>query len=249
MTDIRALASALRRANNVVVLSGAGVSAESGIPTFRDALEGYWSKYDPEQLATPEAFARDPELVTRWYDERRQKVSACQPNAAHLALVELEDWAVQAGKSFVILTQNVDGLHQRAGSKDVVEVHGSLLKWRCNKSHVVAQNLPMPFPAYPMKSADGGLLRPGVVWFGEHLPEDAVSRVESAIEQTDLFIAMGTSGMVYPAAGWSETARRCGAFTVELNRDPTPLSTSFDLVLRGNAGEILSSLVAEIRGG
>ncbi len=249
MTDLNTLAEALRQSKHVAVLSGAGVSAESGIPTFRDALEGYWSKYDPEQLATPEAFARDPELVTRWYDERRQKVSACQPNAAHLALVELENWLIDAGKSFVILTQNVDGLHQRAGSKDVVEVHGSLLKWRCTKTNADAPNLPMPFPTYPMKSAGGGFLRPGVVWFGEHLPEDAVSRVESAIEKTDLFIAMGTSGLVYPAAGWSEAARRHGALTVELNRDPTPLSTSFDLVLRGSAGEILSSLVSEIRRG
>lgn len=247
--SITTLAKAFHSANHVVVLSGAGVSAESGIPTFRDAMEGYWSKFNPEQLATPEAFTRDPELVTRWYDERRQKVSACQPNAAHLALAELETWLHQAGKTFVILTQNVDGLHQRAGSKDVVEVHGSLLKWRSTRSNKIAENLPMPFPNYPMNAGDGGLLRPNVVWFGENLPEDAMERVESSIEQADLFIVIGTSGVVYPAAGWSEAAKRRGAITAEINRDPTPLSTSFDFVLQGSAGKILPTLVSEIREG
>lgn len=249
MKAVAELALALRNANHVVVLGGAGVSAESGIPTFRDALEGYWSKYDPELLATPEAFRRDPELVTRWYDERRQKVLACQPNDAHRALVELESWCHKNASTFVILTQNVDGLHQRAGSKDVVEVHGSLLKWRSTRSNQEVEDLPIPFRTYPANAPDGGLLRPGVVWFGENLPQLAVERVEVELARADVFIALGTSGLVYPAAGWSEVARRRGAFTVEINRDPTPLSASFDLVIQGLAGEILTTLISEMRGG
>jgi len=249
MKEIEALAKALRNAKHVVVLGGAGVSAESGIPTFRDALEGYWSKYDPELLATPEAFRRDPALVTRWYDERRQKVLACQPNDAQRALVEVEAWCHEHASTFVILTQNVDGLHQRAGSKDVVEVHGSLLKWRSTRSNQEVEDLPIPFRTYPANAPDGGLLRPGVVWFGENLPELAVERVELELARADLFIAIGTSGIVYPAAAWSEVARQNGAFTAEINRDPTPLSSSFNMVLRGNAGEILTSLISEIRGG
>lgn len=249
MNNLDVAARWLRDADHIAVLSGAGISAESGIPTFRDALDGYWSKYNAEELATPQAFERNPELVSRWYDERRQKVLACEPNAGHRALVGLEAWARQHGKSLAILTQNVDGLHRRAGSTDVVEVHGSLLRWRSTATDAYEDNLPVPFPSYPVSAKDGGLLRPGVVWFGENLPEDAMERVYDAIERCAVFLAVGTSGLVFPAAGWALQAKSRGARTIELNRDPTPLSASFDLILRGKAGEILPELVAAVQQG
>lgn len=236
----------LKDARHVVVLTGAGISAESGIPTFRDAMEGYWSKYDPEELATPEAFERNPELVSRWYDERRQKVLGCEPNAGHRALAELESYLTARGAEFVILTQNVDGLHVRAGSQNVVEVHGSLLRWRSTRSGMESTELPMPLPSHPYPAPDGGLWRPGVVWFGENLPEEAVERAHAAILQCDVFISVGTSGLVYPAAGWPAAAKRSGAATIEINRDVTPLSPMFDLVIRGSAGQLLPALVRKV---
>ncbi|MEZ4459060.1 MAG: NAD-dependent deacylase [bacterium] len=249
MTQIDTIAKLLLGAKHVAFLTGAGVSAESGIPTFRDALEGYWSKYDPEQLATPQAFAADPELVSRWYDERRQKVLACQPNAGHVALAELERLLTERGATFAILTQNVDGLHRRAGSKEVIEVHGSLLRWRSTTSQIEYDDLPVPFESYPVPAPDGGLLRPGVVWFGEALPDDALARVDEELARCDVFVSVGTSGLVYPAAGWSLLAKRAGAKTVEINRDPTPMSQSFDHCVLGQSGTVLPAIVEAIRRG
>lgn len=237
------LADALARARAVVVLTGAGVSAESGVPTFRDARQGLWARYDPEQLATPDAFARDPALVTRWYDERRLACLACEPNAAHRALAALETSLVQRGASFQLLTQNVDRLHHRAGSERVVELHGSLAVWRCTRSGQEVEPPPRPFQEYPPRSAVGGLLRPGVVWFGELLPAKAMLAAEAALAACDLFLSVGTSAMVYPAAGYAEQAAAHGARTAEINPEPTPISRQMDWSIRARAGEVLPRLV------
>jgi NAD-dependent deacetylase len=239
----------IRSSRRVVVMTGAGVSAESGVPTFRDDLTGYWSMFDPNDLATPEAFDRDPATVSRWYDERRQRVLACRPNAAHVALASWEGAVVGAGGSFVLLTQNVDRLHQRAGSRHVVELHGSLLSWRCTRTGRVREDLPLPLPHYPMESEAGGLYRPGVVWFGEMLPESAVARAEAAVASCDLVVSIGTSAQVYPAAGFVEWAVARGVRSLEVNRDPTPISELVEVSLRGLAGELLPRLGAGWRGG
>lgn len=238
------LLSALRSAQAVVVLTGAGVSAESGIPTFRDAMEGLWAKYDPRQLATPEAFARDPELVSRWYDWRRQKCSAAQPNPAHWALARLEQALTQDGRQFTLLTQNVDRLHQAAGSKNIVELHGTLWLWRCTRCGEEREERTVPFASYPPKCHCGGLRRPGVVWFGEALLAGALDRADQALESCDLFFTIGTSAVVEPAASFVRIAKR-NAKTVEINRDPTPASRVVDWAFLGKAGEILPELVRQ----
>jgi NAD-dependent deacetylase len=237
------LVDALRGARAIVVLTGAGVSAESGIPTFRDAMEGLWANYDPGQLATPEAFDRDPETVTRWYDSRREKCAAAKPNPAHLALARLEKHLTTQNRGFSLLTQNVDRLHQAAGSRNVVELHGTLWVWRCTRCGVEREERGAPFPEYPPRCACGGARRPGVVWFGEMLPEDAMQQALDALEASDLFFSVGTSAVVEPAASFIHSARRQGAKTVEINRDATPISTVVDWSLLGKAGEILPALV------
>lgn len=238
-----------REAHRVVVLTGAGVSAESGVPTFRDNEGGYWGKYDPTELATPEAFERDPAMVSHWYDERRQHVLKVNPNAAHRALAEWEALTGERGGSFVILTQNVDRLHQRAGSRDVVELHGALAVWRCTRTGRERTDLPMPLPHYPMPSESGGWYRPGVVWFGEMLPERAVARAQAAIEDCDVVVSIGTSSQVYPAAGFVEWAMQRGARAIEVNREPTPISGAVDVSLLGLAGEIVPRVVAGLAEG
>lgn len=239
------VADLLANAKHVVVMTGAGVSAESGIPTFRDALEGLWSTYSPQQLATPEAFARDPELVSRWYDERRMAVLKCKPNPGHYALAKMESSMSAAGREFTLLTQNVDGLHVRAGSERVVELHGSLTTWRCTETGRTYRDLPEPFDEYPPVSEDGGLLRPGVVWFGEALPATAMRAATMALRECDLYVAVGTSGVVYPAAGFVHEAARSGAKTVEVNLEDTPLTQDFGVTLRGKSGDLLPELAQE----
>jgi NAD-dependent deacetylase len=237
------LVRALREAREVVVLTGAGVSAESGIPTFRDAMEGLWAKFDPGQLATPEAFARDPETVSRWYDWRREKCAAAKPNPAHLTLAKLEKNLTAQERDFTLLTQNVDRLHQAAGSGNVVELHGTLWVWRCTRCGIEREERAAPFKEYPPRCACGGARRPAVVWFGETLPEPALEQVHGALESCDLFLSIGTSALVEPAASFIHIARRHGAKTVEINRDATPISGIVDWSLRGKAGEILPELV------
>ena len=237
------LVTALREAGAVVVLTGAGVSAESGIPTFRDAMEGLWAKYDPSQLATPEAFDRDPETVTRWYDWRREKCAAAKPNPAHLALAKLEKHLTAQKYGFTLLTQNVDRLHQAAGSGNVVELHGTLWVWRCTRCGVEREERAVPFKEYPPRCACGGVRRPGVVWFGEMLPEQALKQAHDALATGDFFFSVGTSAVVEPAASFIHIARHRGAKTVEINRDPTPVSQVVDWSLLGKAGEILPEVV------
>lgn len=229
-TPLEQLALALHTAQNVVVLTGAGASAGSGIPTFRDALEGHWSKFKAEELATPEAFAANPERVTRWYEERRKAVLACEPNAGHYALAQLEQMLESRGATLTILTQNVDALHQRAGSKHVVEVHGSLIRWRCTASGQTQWfDQPQAFDSYPPASPDGGLWRPDVVWFGESLPKDALAEVDRVCPQCDVYMAVGTSGVVFPAAGFVDMAQTAGALTAELNPDETFVTEVYEL--------------------
>lgn len=241
---MRAAAAALGSARSIVVLTGAGASAESGVPTFRDAMTGLWAKYDPHELATPEAFARDPALVTRWYDWRRQMVLGCKPNAGHFALAALQRRAEAEQRSFTLLTQNVDRLHQRAGSTGVVELHGTILEWRCTRTGERITPPPEPMTEFPPKSAAGGLLRPCVVWFGEALPAEAIDAAQRAIAACDLFISIGTSAVVYPAAGFIDEARSRGAVTIEINRDPTPATGVVDIALTGLSGRILPALAA-----
>lgn len=237
-----AAAQALAGARSVVVLTGAGVSAESGVPTFRDAMTGLWARFDAQRLATPEAFERDPALVSRWYDERRIRCAGCRPNAGHLALASIERAMTESAGSFTLLTQNVDRLHRRAGSERVVELHGSLFAWRCTATGQERDDLPMPLPVYPMPSESGGVYRPGVVWFGEALPGQAVRLAARAVESCDLFLSIGTSSVVYPAAGFIEAAARLGARVVEINPDPTPLSHLATWRLAASSGEALPRL-------
>jgi NAD-dependent deacetylase len=240
-----ALIAALRAAQHVCVLTGAGVSAESGVPTFRDAQSGLWAKFDPMDLATPEAFARDPVLIWKWYRWRRELVSKAEPNPAHIALAA----AVALLPKLTLITQNVDGLHQRAGNHDVLEYHGNLFENRCSsescsiENRVIADDDHILVPKCP---ECGAQLRPGVVWFGESIPETALSASFAAATDCDLFLSVGTSSLVYPAAGLAEIARDTGSISVEVNPNPTPLSHKFDFVLQGNAGLILPKLVESL---
>jgi NAD-dependent deacetylase len=234
------LASRIGSARRVTVMTGAGVSAASGVPTFRGP-DGLWRRYRPEELATPEAFARDPALVWEWYAWRRETVAACRPNAAHDVLAR---WSQRDGVR--LITQNVDDLHLRAGTRDLVRLHGSLWEIKCFAG--CARGAPpwreerVPLPDMPPRCPHcRGHARPAVVWFGESLdPAD----VDRALEATacDVFLAVGTSAVVYPAAGFVHHARTRGAFTAEINLDETPASSLVDLSIRGPAEDILPAL-------
>jgi NAD-dependent deacetylase len=238
MTVPGGLLDALRAARQVCVLTGSGISAESGVPTFREAQTGLWQQYDPQELATPEAFQRDPELVWRWYRWRRELVAAARPNAGHEALVTLASLVPE----FTLVTQNVDGLHQRAGSDGVIEFHGNLFEDRCFVEGCIVRDADMS-SAVPLCPGCGGMLRPGVVWFGEAIPESAMHAAAAAVSNCDLFFSIGTSALVWPAAGLADAARQQGASVVEVNLDATPLSSQTDFCLQGKSGSILPELV------
>ena len=229
------LIQALRTAQRVVVLTGAGTSAESGVPTFRDAQTGLWSRYDPTELATPQAFRRNPRLVWEWYSWRRELVAKAQPNPGHLALVQMQNCVPE----LTLITQNVDGLHQRAGSKSVIELHGNLTRTKCADGGYLVDSWALTAEIPPQCPHCGGLLRPDVVWFGESLPEKALSQAMAAIRQCDLFFSIGTSGLVHPAASLPFKALEYGAKLVEINPENTPLTPRMDIVLYGKAGQIL----------
>jgi NAD-dependent deacetylase len=241
--QIRTIRRFLSETDSLAVLTGAGVSAESGIPTFRDAQTGLWARYDPMELATPEAFARDPALVTRWYDERRRKCGACEPNPGHLALARLQDEFEAAGKRFTLITQNVDRLHQQAGSRDPIELHGTLWVWRCTTCGDEREDREIPFREHPPRCSCGGMRRPGVVWFGEALPQTALAVAWRAAAKCGLFMSLGTSSVVEPAASLGRAAASLGAKTVEINPDETPLSTQVDVSVRGRTGELLPKIL------
>ena len=230
---------ALGRARRVAVLTGAGVSAESGVPTFREAQTGLWARFSPEDLANPDAFRRDPQLVWEWYAWRRDLVSGVEPNAGHQALADLE----KRFPVFTLVTQNVDDLHRRAGSRQVLELHGNLFRTKCFEEEVVVDAWKETGELPPRCPRCGGRLRPDVVWFGEWLPPDVLEKAQAAAAHCDVFLSVGTSSLVYPAAELPLLALRGGAVVVEINPRSTPLSEVAHYSLRGGAGEALPALV------
>jgi len=241
--SIRDAAAPIDAASHLVAFTGAGVSAASGIPTFRDALTGRWARYDPNDLATPEAFARQPDVVARWYDQRRLEVLQRRPNDAHVALAELERRLLRLGRRFTLVTQNVDGLHRRAGSAEPLEIHGSITRWRNTTTGQTREMLePTPMKAYPPRDANGSPLRPAVVWFGEMLPEGAWQRAVDAAASCDVLLAVGTSAAVYPAAGLIDVAREAGATLIECNPEPSLAGEA--IRLNAAAEAVLPALVS-----
>ena len=234
------LSEAFRKANRVCVLTGAGVSAESGVPTFRDAMDGLWARYDPVELATPDAFRKDPELVWRWYRWRRELVRSASPNAGHTALANM----AKRFPAFTLVTQNVDNLHQQAGSRGVIELHGNLFVNRCSAERCAqrAEGIENGDSA-PICKACGALLRPGVVWFGEALPADALQSALRSVNDCDLFLSVGTSASVWPAAGFADDARARGARIVEINPEVTALSDRCDFQVPSGSGAALPELL------
>jgi len=229
----------LRAARHVAVLPGAGISAESGVPTFRDAQAGLWSKYKPEDLATPEAFQRNPRLVWEWYAWRRECVAKVAPNPGHMALAEME----RRVPHFTLITQNVDGLHDRAGSRCVLELHGNITRTKCFDENMVIQNWIESAEVPPRCPRCGGRLRPDVVWFGETLPARAFAEALQATQTCEVFFSIGTSSVVYPAASLPYEALESGALVVEINPDKTPLTTQATYSFRAPSGQLLPSIV------
>lgn len=234
------LIAALRKAQHVTVLTGAGTSAESGIPTFREAQTGLWARYNPEELATPQAFRRNPRLVWEWYEWRRSLVMKAEPNPGHYALAALAQHVPQ----LTLITQNVDGLHQRAGSENVIELHGNIMRTKCFDDGRIVTNWPATDEVPPHCPRCGGLLRPDVVWFGEGVPFDGLATAVTAAANCDIFFSIGTSALVQPAASIPGYAMRNGLITVEINPQPTPISRQMDFVLAGPSGEMLPALLA-----
>jgi NAD-dependent deacetylase len=229
----------IRTSQRIVVLTGAGVSQESGLRTFRDAQTGLWAQYKPHELASPEAFQRDPKLVWDWYAWRREAVKAVRPNPGHYALVEIE----QRTPNFTLITQNVDGLHRMAGSQNLLELHGNIQRVRCADCYTFTETWDDDSESVPRCKVCGGLLRPDVVWFGEALPRDQLEAAVTAARSCDLFFSIGTSGVVQPAASLGFAAHNRGAAVVEINAESTPLTSKADFVLQGRSGEILPRLV------
>ncbi|HLX71787.1 MAG TPA: NAD-dependent deacylase [Verrucomicrobiae bacterium] len=242
MTIPGSLIQRLAAAQRVTVLTGSGVSAESGVPTFRDAQTGLWAKYKPEELATPTAFRRNPRLVWEWYAWRRKIVAEAKPNPAHFALVEL----ARIAPKFHLITQNVDGLHQRAGSEKVIELHGNITRTKCFDEDTIISKWSDTGDVLPKCPHCGGLLRPDVVWFEEPLPESEISLAQQASGSCDVFLSIGTSTVVYPAAALPFLALKSGAIVVEINPQPTPLTEKAQFVLSGAAGAVLPELLASL---
>lgn len=234
LEDARAAVQGVKR---IAVLTGAGVSAESGIPTFR-AHGGFWRSKRFQDLATPEGFERDPKFVWEWYEERRRGIAATRPNAGHEALVRIEERT----PDFTLITQNVDGLHDAAGSKNVIRLHGDIWMLRCTKcgAERISREALNDLPPY---CECGGMLRPGVVWFGEDLPPGATERAADAARRAEVLIVAGTSAQVYPAAGLIPLALRSGATVIEINPEETDFSGEVTVALRGKSAEILPQLV------
>ena len=236
--SLEAAAKLLLKGGTAIFFTGAGVSRESGIPTFREAQTGLWAKYDPEELATPSAFMRNPKLVWQWYDERRRKLNEVKPNAGHLAIAGLE----KKLERVVVLTQNVDGLHKVAGSSDVVELHGNIREFFCFEKRHKADEIPLGLAEPPLCYC-GSLLRPAVVWFNEALPQEEFARAQREIMKSSVLFVIGTSSLVQPAAGLPVIAWQNQIPIVEINPDDTPLSHKASIILRGASGEVLPRIV------
>jgi len=231
--------SRIASARAITILTGAGISADSGVPTFRGA-EGLWRTYRAEDLATPEAFARNPRLVWEWYNWRRELIATKQPNPAHLAIAELEH---RSPDTFWLITQNVDGLHRAAGSQRLSEIHGNIWKVRCTGCGLISDNREVPLPILPTCRQCGELLRPHIVWFGEPLQEEDLRRCDEALRACDLLLVIGTSGVVYPAASFTSVAKEVGALVIEINLESTAQSNLVDLSLQGRAKDLVPLLL------
>jgi NAD-dependent deacetylase len=238
MGDLEQAREWLAQATSLAVLTGAGISAESGVPTFRGA-GGLWKGYKPEELANAEAFAKNPKLVWEWYNWRRENIAKAMPNAAHRALVELE----KRKPRFTLITQNVDGLHDRAGSGKILKLHGDIWRMKCISCGSNWPDRRTPLPKLPPHCACGGLTRPGVVWFGEPLPEGMMKEAEHAATSSQVFLVIGTSAVVVPAANLVPHAKKAGAKVIEINTEETAASAMVDCALRGKAGELLPRLL------
>ena len=233
----------IARAERVVFFTGAGVSAESGVATFR-ATDGLWSKFRPEELANVEAFLANPQMVWEWYQARREVMLEAKPNPGHVAIAEFE----QTNPGTVVVTQNIDGLHAEAGSSDVIELHGNLRKNFCRDCRRRYDDEAMLVEKEVQRcEACDGLIRPDVVWFGELLPQDAVERAETCARSSDVFFSVGTSAVVWPAAGLPLMAVERGATVIEINPEPTPLTRHAEESLRGASGEILPDILERVR--
>jgi NAD-dependent deacetylase len=240
---IALLTEILAGARRVAVLTGAGISAESGVPTFR-GKDGLWKQYRAETLATPEAFERDPALVWEWYDWRRGLIAPVEPNPGHRVLAGWQDLF----EDLAVITQNVDGLHEKAGSRNVVELHGNIWKVRCTRDHTVSESRLTPLPEIPPRCPDcGALLRPHIVWFGEALDASLLERAFALSEACQVMFVIGTSAVVQPAASLPYAAGRAGAKVVEINLEPTPFTPRADFFFPGKAGEILPLLDRRLR--
>jgi NAD-dependent deacetylase len=238
------LITLLRGISKLAALTGAGVSQESGLRTFRDAQTGLWAKYRPEELASPEAFQRDPKLIWDWYAWRREAVKGVRPNPGHDALARMENIV----PGFTLITQNVDGLHRMAGNQNVLELHGNIQRVRCADCHTFTETWDDDSESVPGCRECGGLLRPDVVWFGESLPRDQLEAAVEAARSCEVFLSIGTSGVVQPAASLAFAALNRGAVVVEVNAEPTPLTSKANFVLHGKSGEILPRLVEAVWG-
>jgi len=237
--EIQLVKERLKNSKNIVILTGAGISAESGVPTFR-GKDGLWRNYDPMELATPAAFNNNPKLVWEWYNWRREIVSKTQPNQGHFALTQME----QRYKNTTIITQNVDGLHIKAGTEKVLEIHGNIWRTRCTVCGDINYNYTVPLTTIPpVCNKCKGILRPDIVWFGEQLPENIMSKVEEKIYNCDFMFVIGTSGTVQPAASFSFIAKQRNAYIVEINIEETPTTDIADISLLGKSGEILPKLI------
>lgn len=236
------LERALAEARHVAVLTGAGVSAESGVPTFRSP-GGLWAQYDPTQLATFEAFSQDPDLVWRWYSWRRGIIRGVQPNAGHYALAE----AAALFPAFSLITQNVDDLHRRAGSREVHELHGNIERSRCIDCGRKFDGDEAPPSEQVQHCECGGLIRPGVVWFGEAMPEAELEFAQDSARECDLFLTIGTSGLVYPAAALPLIARQNGAYVVEINPEPSAIARQLDECIIAPSGVVLPVIMDVVK--
>ncbi|MEC4674444.1 MAG: NAD-dependent deacylase [Nitrospirota bacterium] len=235
---IQLIRDRIAKATAITVLTGAGISADSGVPTFRGA-DGLWNNYRPEELASPEAFDRNPRLVWEWYNWRRELIASVQPNAAHAALVELE----RRADNFWLITQNVDGLHPSAGTRHLSEIHGNIWKVRCTGCGKIEEDKTLPIPLLPTCTSCQSLLRPHIVWFGESLDPEDLRQSHAALQQCEVLLIIGTSGQVYPAASFGPVAKDRGAFVVELNLDSTPQSDLVDISVQGRAKDLVPQLL------